>query len=401
MVDCITRQVFERPLRLAETQRYISIQESERSEDTRDSKVEKIRAFLRAIRSYARPILQEGKYAREVNYEDLLYLCRMIRNDLVDRVDTPTNPAIRPFSERMWADARSSFLESPNQGDDDQNEMNDLAYTADEAAWLISGVVREALNKPVDADQLETSFQPLLDALGDNDVDRVTIVTLNHDLLVERLLTKKGIEYTDGFGSQNGELRFFEPSRLFESSRKVRLIKPHGSIDWYRVRRRDHHNNQERLALTSSDNPDRFNDAQGREYKADRPEPIILAGSEKEKAYQDHVFGEMLEAMLQALHQTNTVIESGFGWQDYGMSSILMRYLNRSDENKLLMLHEKDNLYKEDSHREDDSYEGIPLPGDNPFSATPEGLITLSKYMSKTSWDDIKEALGLPKSEEA
>jgi uncharacterized protein YfkK (UPF0435 family) len=212
MVDCITRQVFERPLRLAETQRYVSVQESERTEDTTDNKVEKIRAFLKVIRSYARPILQEGENVREVNYEDLLYLCRMIRNDPVDWVDTPTNPAIRPFSERMRADARSSFLESPNQGDDDQNEMNDLAYTADEAAWLISGVVREALNKTVDADQLETSFQPLLDALGKNDVDHVTIATLNHDILVERLLTQKGIEYTDGFGSQNGELRFFEPS---------------------------------------------------------------------------------------------------------------------------------------------------------------------------------------------
>ena len=98
-----------------------------------------------------------------------------------------------------------------------------------------------------------------------------------------------------------------------------------------------------------------------------------------------------MEAMLQALHQTNIVIESGFGWQDYGMSSLLRRYLNRSDGNKLLLLHPRSDFPDED-----------PLLGDNPFSATPEGLIkSLSKYMSKTSWEDIKEALGLPKSEEA
>lgn len=332
MVDCITQQVFERPLRLAETQRYVSVQESESSEETTDNNVEKIRAFLKAIRDYAQPILQEGKYARDVNYEDLLYLCRMIRNDQVDRVDTPTNPAIRPLSERIRDDAHSSLLESPNQGDEHRHETKNLAYTAGEAAWLISGVVREALSRAVDTNKVETSFQPLLDALSDEYVDRVTIITLNHDLLVEELLSRAGIPYTDGFGSPNGELQFFEPSLLFESSRKVKLIKPHGSINWYRVRRHDHTNNQERLALTSSDNPDDFRDAQGQEYKADRPEPIILAGSEKEEAYQADVYGEMIEAMLQALRQTNTVIESGFGWQDYGMRSILMRYLNRSDK---------------------------------------------------------------------
>ncbi|NBB87881.1 MAG: hypothetical protein GVY12_16865 [Bacteroidetes bacterium] len=153
-------------------------------------------------------------------------------------------------------------------------------------------------------------------------------------------------------------------------------------------------------SLLDRDNPDDFRDAQGQEYKADRPEPIILAGSEKEEAYQADVYGEMIEAMLQALRQTNTVIESGFGWQDYGMRSILMRYLNRSDKNKLLMLHKRDDLSEEDSHRGDDSYEGVPLPGDIPFAPQPVGLKRLPKYMCETSWDEIRGALNFSKPKE-
>lgn len=72
--------------------------------------------------------------------------------------------------------------------------------------------------------------------------DRVNIHTLNHDLLVERILRLNGIDFSDGFSTKNTELMSFDPDEKiltfkneFEQS-KVALMKLHGSIDLNKYR---------------------------------------------------------------------------------------------------------------------------------------------------------------------
>jgi hypothetical protein len=384
-MDKITEYVFRKTLERKSNGRYVF---SDAVESRPSEIVGTTRNFLTVIRNYAQSVLEsevgkgQSQSVREINYEDLLYLCRVIRDD---QDGTLSNLAVRPFSEKIRTDASSFLLKSKHGGDERPGAMNDLAYTADEAAWLISGVVREALSRPVDEKTLESSFEPLVDALKDEEISRVTIITLNHDLLVERLLKLKGIQHADGFGPKDGELRFFKPNLLFERRNEVTLIKPHGSINWYAVRRHDQDIREQRYAISSSDNPDVIRNEEGRRYVADFLEPTILAGLEKEKVYQTDIFGDMMEAALQALRQTNVVIESGFGWQDYGMHSLLMRYLKRDKSNRLLPLHPED---------------GLPNTlFDAPEYFRPEGIVrTLPQYMSHddVSWTKIKEVLELP-----
>lgn len=201
-----------------------------------------------------------------------------------------------------------------------------------------------------------------------------------------------GIGFKDGFGPLEEGTRRYKPDRLFDDSAKVRVIKPHGSINWYSdedglIALPVTHRVSNRLRLR------RF----------EKSEPSFLSGIGKKGRYQYGFFGDMVEAFQHVFRQTTNAIESGFGWQDEGMHNLLSRYLYRRKENQLLRLHPKKDP--------DDPTSQIDLPDHAQFTSlpdslddppTPEGLVDDPyEYMCYTSWEDIKEALGLPKSEEA
>lgn len=222
-------------------------------------------------------------------------------------------------------------------------------------------------------------MDPLVDAIYDSEIDRVTIVTLNHDLLLERLLEQLLGEdengLVDGFERVECGVRRYNPELLFDVSADVTLIKPHGSINWYRDRAKG-----EYFTFSSiPPNPDQ----EGFNLE---PEPSILSGYRKEENYTGGIFGDMVDAFLLALHDTNTVIESGFGWTDTGMYNHLRRYLDWDGENKLLLLHQEDDDIFSEPHPF--SYFDYSFPGTGP----PKGLIReLSVYLSCTCWAEVKE----------
>lgn len=72
--------------------------------------------------------------------------------------------------------------------------------------------------------------------------DRVDIFTLNHDLLLEKLLGKKGVSFCRGFSYDNSDV-FYEKKALpvfnnyFED--KINIHKLHGSVDFFRFQHFD------------------------------------------------------------------------------------------------------------------------------------------------------------------
>jgi hypothetical protein len=67
--------------------------------------------------------------------------------------------------------------------------------------------------------------------------DRVDVFTLNHDLLLEKILSKKGISFCRGFSIENSDV-FYEDNPLpifnnyFED--KINIHKLHGSTDFFK-----------------------------------------------------------------------------------------------------------------------------------------------------------------------
>lgn len=191
-----------------------------------------------------------------------------------------------------------------------------------------------------------------------------------------------GIKFEDGFGTLKNSVRLYEPARLFDESTTTRIIKPHGAIDWYFATPYGEGHRQSKWTIFDSEP---FDGRTNYGYYPMKGEASFLSGIGKEEEYQSSIFGDMVEAFQRSLRQTSIVIESGFGWQDYGMRSILMRYLKRSDSNRLLSLHPSGDL-----------------SSNTLFDAAgyrPRGVLrTLPKYMSHedVSWKEIKKVLGLP-----
>src|SRR6266536_3142341 len=153
---------------------------------------------------------------RKANYEDLYFLAEQVAEDVRGWAD---NPAIHPFIselKRQTTQLTNTLHES-------------LGKIANMACEFIRCVVYNRLAKTGDVRGLN-----LIESLARADsIEKLAIVTVNHDLLIERLLEEKGVGFVDGFGEPVGDVRYFEPS-AFGLQTKVRLLKLHGSINWYR-----------------------------------------------------------------------------------------------------------------------------------------------------------------------
>ncbi|MGO9528548.1 MAG: SIR2 family protein [Verrucomicrobiia bacterium] len=176
---------------------------------------------------------------------------------------------------------------------------------------------------------------------GNDQVERLDIVTLNHDVLVERLLEENKIEYTDGFIPHNGVPRF--DATAFENKTvKTRLFKLHGSIDW-----RKHTNRNYGCVKVSLDEADNhLKDANGKDLEGRTlPDLPLLAGT----LNKEHEYGYGISEVLfydwfrKLLPQNQIIVMSGFGWVDYDISLRIRNWLlfDKEQKRKLVLLYEK------------------------------------------------------------
>lgn len=157
------------------------------------------------------------------NYEDLFYLIEQIDDELAWR----GNASVEPFREKVKSLCADLCERRKSQYDDP------LRSLTEETLIFIQHVI---------AHKLHTNCPPvgfeLLKGLANlQEIYPLTVCTLNHDLLVERFFKREDVEYTDGFlrTPVNG-IRYFDRTEFRNENIKVRLLKLHGSIDWWRIR---------------------------------------------------------------------------------------------------------------------------------------------------------------------
>ena len=105
---------------------------------------------------------------------------------------------------------------------------DDLARAAGELAWSIKLPIWETLRAAHQSDTWAPDYmgclKDFLPAQG-----RLKIFTLNYDLCVEDVGTRRGIDIVTGFRPNGGR---WAPSRLDASTRGINLYKLHGSLNW-------------------------------------------------------------------------------------------------------------------------------------------------------------------------
>ncbi len=281
-----------------------------------------LQEFLKRLKPYAD--LSHPLTGQAGNYEDLFFLAEQIAADAQSHVD---NPAIGPFVLEL----RENTKDLTDRLHKSVGELANLACD------LIRSVAHQKLASVGAINGLE-----LVESLAISpSIQSLDIVTLNHDLLIERLLTQRNITFVDGFGAAEGNVRYFAPT-LFESRAKVRLFKLHGSINWYRFRGEAQNPFSDRYGIPVHGDPDHCRDGHRNLLTNIDTIPWILAGTHgKPIQYNFGIFAEMHFWFHRLLKEHDTIAMSGYGWSDRGINGRLIEWLHSSRQPRLLLMHQK------------------------------------------------------------
>ncbi len=207
-------------------------------------------------------------------------------------------------------------------------------------------------------------------------------MTLNHDTLVEQILAQNGIDFVDGFGPSDGDIRWHDDSTYDRDDARIRVIKLHGSVDWYAFLR-------EGLpwhAIASGNDPLQSRNRDGQKLNLYQKTPSFLAGANKIVHYNRGIFSDMFYRFHQALRKHRTVIMSGYGWGDTGVNMKFDYWLDYNIENRLVLLHQSPETLLDRSL----------LLASGHDSWTKKGqLISIRKWLSCTTMDELQAVLGL------
>lgn len=335
----------------------------------------RIQPFLKTLKSYADEY-STMKTGTDANYEDLYYLVRQLMDEYQGRVE---NPAILRFALEIRAKLKDLCTPMPLTGEEVTSER--LVRRASE---FIQCVVWHMLY----SDKPPTGMDIIKELALSQDVERLNIFTLNHDLLVENLFDSNKIQFADGFGPQDGQVCFFEPS-CYETGPKVRLFKLHGSINWFQFRSEKDGTTIDRFGRPRHSDFWHLKDSTGNILRNLRGIPVFLSGTyNKMLDYGSGIHAEMHFRFYQLLKETDIMVMSGYGWNDPGINTRLMEWIYSSDKKRLYLLHRNPEAEIRDKSKSGmwHSYEDLEKDG---------RLIPIEKWLSELNRQELFQTIGV------
>lgn len=280
--------------------------------------VREVVAFVGDLKQLCDDYFRSQEKDRTTNYEDIAYVARQIEDGLLSEYE---NPALLPLNERFSVDAGRT--------------ADDLARLAGTSADYIEDVVRALLGRqlgPVD------HLAAVVDALADPTVHDLTLATLNHDLVLEHALPDAGTRYSDGFEDDFGTLRVWNDT-FGVPNRK--LLKLHGSIDWWRYNlTRDGWNGQFTARATDGD-PFHARGPGGEllEYPAGGRPQILTGTFNKILSYPSGIYADQHFRFHEALAAADVLVVIGYGFRDKAINARIVAWAERPGKRRMVVLH--------------------------------------------------------------
>lgn len=331
-------------------------------------RVAQIRRFLRLLASLDKRDRKKAAtvFRTATTYEDLSALCTEIREWANGQNDTALTTPFIELVERKAGDLLSSKGRAARI-----KEICRLAY---DSTRFIKYVVANALVKttPVGLDLI-------MELARSSRISQLDIVTLNHDTLVEQLLADAGIPFVDGFSGADGDVRWYDET-LYDLPSRVRLIKLHGSIDWYEFTR----DGAAWPAILLGPELTQAKDVTGRSLQSRSQSPSFLTGGKKEAWYQHGIYADLHYRFHEVLRRADRIVMSGYGWGDMGITNQLERWLERSPQQRIILLHENPEILIDHCKMLAVSYDGL---------VRRRQLIAVTHWLSDTSMPDIEADL--------
>lgn len=200
------------------------------------------------------------------------------------------------------------------------------------------------VNIPKNDEELKEIYLPFINYI--KEFDEVHIFTLNHDLLLEKVLDLFDISYSNGFTTENSpilhndiEIPYF--NNKFEE--KVRIYKLHGSIDYYQF----HHLDQTGPTYFQTRNYYTKHDAVRidpiskkviQDFSIDITPKFITGTDKVERIMNDSLFKDLYQKFEDVIETTSDIFISGYSFSDEHinekLSSKNFNYINHARTKK-------------------------------------------------------------------
>ncbi|REE27253.1 SIR2-like protein [Winogradskyella pacifica] len=172
--------------------------------------------------------------------------------------------------------------------------------------------------------------------------DQVDIYTLNHDVLLEGLLQREGLNYSRGFTTTNSEIQYEDqPLKVFQNefSEKIRIHKLHGSLDYFRF---EHFEDRGKMFLQHTGKYNYFttNSYRAKHY-ATRIDPktkkviqdmnfditpkFITGTNKTDIIDNDIMYSQLLQNFKDSIGAAQTILISGYSYGDEHVNNELKK----------------------------------------------------------------------------
>lgn len=322
--------------------------------------------LLSKVRDINDSIHKQSHFGRSTTYEDVMFLILLMRSRILGR-EIPLRVQ-RLLGEKEFIELKKQLAKAIAN-----YEACSLGKTVREVEFLdlcerfIHEAVRNLLSKEVKPIGLEFVEQIVMD----KELHSLTIATLNHDTLMEDFLSSRSIAYDDGFETTDSH-NHFAPRHLLTG--KVRLLKLHGSIDWFE----DDEGNVVRC--------DEGNELQLRDKNDPFRLPFrFLCGSEnKTDLYEDEPFITIHSQWSRLLEEAELMVISGYGGCDAKINDAIRNFV-QVYVGKVVILHQEAELIEERifNSSADRAIDPVRHPG----------ILHVNKWMQDCHWDEVKREI--------
>jgi hypothetical protein len=298
--------------------------------DIPDDVTPAVQAFLEKVSDCAADYIAElhrPKAGRKPHYEDLFSLAEQAWRPEMDHV--PNLVAVE-FLRRLRRETASLHCGFKGKSTGDDGFIALARAACDFLHWVVHyellsvGKTRRGLG--------------LISEVASS-VAALDIFTLNHDVLVEEELAHHRIQVEDGFGNlADAGFRVY-CSRWWESEsngrKKVRLLKLHGSINWWRY---EFASGETQYAIPFGD-PFHAREKSGRFANPRDFRAAFLSGTiVKEMHYGEAFWTEQFEAFRSHLAKHTHLICCGYGFGDSGINNKIFQWMSDHTSHRLVIL---------------------------------------------------------------
>ena len=263
------------------------------------------------------------------NYEVIYYVISQISDSGYGEYE---NPIIKPFVDKLIPEL-NPFLGKSS----DIPRKFSVEELSRESCNYIEHIVWHMLEKRAgNIDYLDF----LKDSSLDPDIEKYDIYTLNHDTIVEQYLSSAQIEILDGFGKPQNDVRYLDMDLFEDSGSKIRLLKLHGSINWFRFNSRSQSISRDEIGIPLGRDLWHTLDPEGvMQWPADGS-PLFLAGVfNKILNYSSGIYADLHYLFHSSLRDVRNLVVCGYSWGDKGINSRVINWLYKNEDNKIILIH--------------------------------------------------------------